>query len=89
MIEWAWTRGRLSFVKGQLRLIFCPVDHVEKHPAFEHFLFEIGGVCFFHSGVSRTRNWVAIPCRFNASSAARAPRTASYIMVRLSFVNAL
>jgi hypothetical protein len=44
--------------------------------------------CFFHSGVSRTRNLGSSPRPLSASSDARAPRIPSYIMVRLSFVNA-
>src|ERR1700738_1283079 len=44
--------------------------------------------CFFQSGVSRTRNLDSSPCAFSASSVARAPRTPSYIIVKLSFVKA-
>ena len=71
----------------QLLLTLVPIYGFEHHAALEHLSLEIGRG-FFHSGVSLTLNLGSPPCRSIASSAANAPRTASYIMVRLSFVNA-
>ena len=44
--------------------------------------------CVIQAPVSLTLKRDSSPCSSAASSAANAPRTASYIMVRLSFVNA-
>jgi hypothetical protein len=78
-------RGEL--LKRQRRLILRPVDDLEKHSPLDHFGLEIGRVLFPVRCLA-TRNLVSPPCALVASSDASAARTASYIMVRLSFVNA-
>ena len=79
------TRLRLRSTERQPVLPIVPIDNFENHPAFKHLDLKIGGVL--------------LPCRRIAHLKFRifaltldrvvgAPRTASYIMVRLSFVNA-
>src|SRR5258708_33062612 len=80
-------RDPLSIIrKEQRRLIFRPIDDVEKHSTPNHFSFESSSV--FHSWVSRMRNLQSAPRSRSASSAASAPRMPWCIMVKLAFVNA-
>ena len=67
-------------------LAFVPIDDVENHPAFKHLGLEIGRLFLPVRGVADLE--FRPPWRSAASSAASAPRAASYIKVRLSFVNA-
>jgi hypothetical protein len=77
----------LSGLKGQRRLIFRPINDLKKHPALEHFRLEIRRM-FLPLGGLTNANLGSSPRPLSASSDARAPRIPSYIMVRLSFVNA-
>jgi hypothetical protein len=69
-------------------LLLGPIDDFEKHSALEHLGFKVGCVLFPIRCLAHEERGLDICC-LRASSAAKAPRTASYIMVRLSSVKAL
>lgn len=71
----------MASFKRQLCLTLEPVDHLEKHSAFEHFGFEIGG-CLANAEARFAALF------FGCVVGSREPRIASYIMIRLSLVNA-
>ena len=76
-----------SVPERQLSLALEPINHFEKHSSFEHLTLEIGRVLLPIGRLANSESWLA--ARFSAaSSAAKAPRMASYIKVKLSFVKA-
>jgi hypothetical protein len=72
-------------LERQSPLPFVPVDHRKHHAALKHLSLEVGSMLFLNPLYLKRSS---VPCRSEALSAASAPRTASYIVVRLSFVNA-
>jgi hypothetical protein len=77
----------LAFLIGNLAWIFRPIDDLEEHSPLEHFGFEGGRVLFPLRCFADTEpSFLAL--FLSASSTASAPRTPSYIIVRLSLVKA-
>jgi hypothetical protein len=74
-----------SSLEPKLRLIFRPIDAFENHSALEHFRLEIRSVLL---PVGRLADAKSGFPSLRLSRIIRAPRKPSYIMVRLSFVNA-
>ena len=68
-------------------LALMPIDNREHHAALEHLRLQIRGMIFPFDRVANLKRG-SLPSFSAASSAAIAPLIASYIMVRLSLVNA-
>jgi hypothetical protein len=74
-------------LERQRPLALVPVDNREHHAALEHLRLEIPGMFFPFGCVANLETWF-IARASAASSATKTPLIASYIMVRLSLVNA-
>ena len=97
---WIIPRGRTSLfsnaakvlikpgrLKWQRRLTIRPIDHLEHHPALKQFGFEVSRVLLPFCSLSNAKCCIpTIPLQRVVGISA--PRTPSYITVRLSFVNA-